>query len=465
MQRKIGFIGVMVLVVVAAPSSSTFAEPTDCATCHAAQQQQLTGSVHAKVRCQECHGGAESYASAPVPANSDRERGDALPSFDHGPSFSGEIQRAQVPRLCGDCHADVARMNPFGLRTDQLTGYWTSGHGKALKERGETRVAICVDCHGSHDVLKPTEATSKTNPMNVPDTCATCHADDKLMSEFDLPAQLVDEYRRSIHGELLLVLRDAGAPTCATCHGNHAAAPPGFASVGAVCGRCHQHAAQHFADSIHAQQESFHGCVQCHGGGPKAHFHHIERITKPGGVLIQRYAHLLISEPAPTAAQVAQALHPDPKEIMTRALPGCTDCHEELSNDESLQKLFHLIDTIADAEHKYVQTAGQLDRVGRGVLLVEQQRFKFETATTHLIALAPLQHALNNDLVAGKVAELNTVCDEVRSDLTQLENGLRLRYQALTPIWIFALGFAAVLYAKYKALRAKYVTPLPGDKK
>ena len=463
MRRKIGFIGVVTLAI-AAPSSSTFAEPTDCAACHAAQQQQLTGSVHAKVGCQECHGGAESYAGGPVPAIFDREGAEARPAFDHGPSFSGIIQRAQVPHLCGDCHADVARMNPFGLRTDQLAGYWTSGHGKALKERGETRVAVCVDCHGSHEVLKPTEATSKTNPLHVPDTCATCHADAKLMSEFDLPSQLVDEYRQSVHGELLLVRGDAGAPTCATCHGNHAATPPGFASVGAVCGQCHQHAAQHFADSIHAQQESFHGCVQCHGGGPKAHFHNIERITKPAGVLIQRYAHLLKSEPAPTAARIAEALHPDPKEIMMRAMPGCTDCHEELSNDESLQKLFRLIDTIADAEHKYAQTAGQLDQVGRGVLLVDQQRFKFETATTHLIALAPLQHALNNDLVAEKVAELNAVCDGVHTDLTQLENGLRLRYQAIIPIWIFSLGFAVVLYAKYKALRAKYVTPLPGGK-
>lgn len=356
-------------------------------------------------------------------------------------------------------------MNPFGLRTDQLAAYWTSGHGKALKERGETRVAVCVDCHGAHDILKPNEATSKTNPLHVPDTCATCHADAKLMAEFGLPVQLVDEYRQSVHGQLLLVQGDKGAPTCATCHGNHAAAPPGFASVGSVCGQCHQHASQHFANSIHAQQESFHGCVQCHGGGPEAHFHHIERITKPAGVLIQRYTHLLTSEPAPTAAEVAEALHPDPKEIMTRALPGCTDCHEELANDESLKKLFHLIATISEAENKYVQTARQLDQVGRGVLLVDQQRFKFETATTHLIALAPLQHALNNDLLSAKVAELNKVCDDVRSDLTRLDNGLRLRYQALIPIWIFALGFAVVLYVKYKALRAQYVIPLPGGKK
>ena len=465
MLRRMGLFGGGVLVVFAARTTLTVAEPAGCAACHAAQHQQLAGSVHAQVRCQECHGGAESYPGVPAPLDSTREGGQARPAFDHGPSFSGRVQRANVPNLCGDCHADVGRMNPFGLRTDQLAGYWTSGHGRALKERGETRVAVCVDCHGSHEVLKPSEATSKTHALNVPDTCAACHADAKLMSEFELPAQIVDEYRRSVHGELLLVRRDMGAPTCATCHGNHAAAPPGFASVGAVCGQCHQHAAQHFANSIHAQQESFHGCVQCHGGGPKAHFHHIERITKPAGVLIQRYAHLLTDEPVPTAARVAEALHPDPKEIMTRALPGCTDCHEELAANESLQKLFHLIDTISDAEHKYVQTAGELDRVGRGVLLVDQQRFRFETATTHLIALAPLQHALSNELVTGKVAELNTVCDEVRSEVAQLENGLRRRYQALLPIWIFALAFAAALYAKYKALRAQYVTPLPGGKR
>lgn len=354
-------------------------------------------------------------------------------------------------------------MNPFGLRTDQLAAYWTSGHGKALKERGETRVAVCVDCHGSHDVLRSKEATSKTNPFHIPDTCGRCHADVKLMSEFKLPVEIVDEYHRSVHGELLRG-QDAGAPTCATCHGNHAAAPPGFASVGSVCGQCHQHASEHFANSIHAQQESFHGCVQCHGGGPKAHFHHIERITKPAGVMIQRYAHLLSSEPTPTAEMVVETLHPDPKEILTRALPGCMDCHEELANDDSLKKLFHLIATISEAEHKYVQTAGELDRVGRGVLLVDQQRFKFETATTHLIALAPLQHALDNDLLAEKTAELNTVCDEVRAELTQLESGLRWRYQALIPIWIFAVGFAALLYAKYKALKSQYVVPLPGGK-
>jgi hypothetical protein len=384
------------------------------------------------------------------------------PAFGHGAAFTGKPARTAVPQLCGDCHADVARMNPYGLRTDQLSAYWTSGHGKILKERSDSRVAVCIDCHGAHDVLKPSEATSKTNPLNVPDTCGRCHADAALMKEFDRPAAVVDEYRRSVHGELLLAKGDTGAPTCATCHGNHAAAPPGFASVRAVCGQCHQHAATNFATSIHAGQAEFHGCVQCHGGGPDAHFHMIERITKPTGVQIQRYAHLMKTDPKPTAEQVTQTLHSAPREILQRALAGCTACHEEIESDESLPKLFKLIDAISVAERKYVETAHELDRMGQGVLLVENQRFKFEDAKTHLIALAPLQHSLDNELVAKKVAELDTVCDEVRAELVALENGLLWRKRALIPIWAFALLFSAALYAKYKSLRARHVVSLPG---
>ncbi len=432
-----------------------YAVPADCSTCHANHQNQLAQSVHTRVTCQECHGGEDKYEVA-----SDA----GVKVFDHGSKFQGHVERAAVPKLCGDCHADVARMNPYGLRTDQLAAYWTSGHGKALKEKGDTRVAVCIDCHGSHSIAKPSEPTSKTNPFNVPDTCGHCHADAKLMAEVKLPVQVVDEYRKSVHGDLLLVRRDSGAPTCATCHGNHAATPPGFATVGSVCGQCHQHASENFQKSIHATQEEFHGCVQCHGGGPDAHFHHIEKITKPAGVLIQRYAHLLRTNASPTPQQVAETLHPDPRQIMLKTLPSCTQCHESLEEDESLQKFFSLIELIAQAEHSYVQTADYLERIGRGVLLVDNQRFKFEEATTHLIALAPLQHTLDNEVVAEKVAELNTVANEVHADLVGLEKGLLMRKQALLPIWGFALVFSVLLYAKYKALRARYVAPLPrGD--
>lgn len=439
-------------------------EPASCKTCHTEQAALLPTSVHGTLACQECHGGPDKYTlSADEMARYTRPiaPGEVRPMFQHGDEFSGKAKRADIPNLCGNCHADVARMNPYGIATDQLSAYWTSGHGKRLKETGDDRVAVCIDCHGSHDIFKASEVTSRTHPTNVPGTCGQCHANAELMGEFDLPVAIVDEYRRSVHGKLLFEQGDLGSPTCATCHGNHAAAPPGFTSVRTICGQCHQQESQNFATSIHAVQEEHKGCVQCHGGGPSANFHLIERITKPAGVLIQRYKHLMSTVPDATAQEVAEAINPDPRRIINNAIESCTDCHEDLEDDESLPKLFALIDAIAEADKKYVETAAHLDKVGEGVLLVDNQRFKFEEARTHLIALAPLQHTLDIDKVAAKVSQLNKVCDEVNEELRELETDLDRRYAALAPMWGFCLVFSIALYAKFKQLKKRYVKPLP----
>jgi hypothetical protein len=67
---------------------------------------------------------------------------------------------------------------------------------------------------------------------------------------------------------------------------------------------------------------------------------------------------------------------------------------------------------------------------------------------------------LDNKDVEEKVTELNAVCDQVDAELDELEAGLRWRYRALIPIWVFALLFSIVLYAKYKQLRRLWVKPL-----
>ncbi|MBU0717715.1 MAG: hypothetical protein KJ749_05650 [Planctomycetes bacterium] len=438
--------------------------PANCGTCHPPEAEHLAKSVHTAIRCQECHGGESSYSvlAAKIGEHTRRLRTGAISTgFDHGAKFRGKPDRASVPLLCGTCHADVVRMNPYGLRTDQLARYWTSGHGKALAEKGEERVAVCTDCHGTHEVLRSAEPSSSTNPLKVPDTCATCHADKTLMAAFGLPVEPVDEYRRSIHGQLLLEQLDTGAPTCATCHGNHSAMPPGFATVGAVCGQCHQRVAQAFSTSVHAEMEGHKGCVQCHGGGEGRHFHLIERITQPTEILIRRYTDLLASEPSPTPEQVSDAVHPEPRLIMDSVLPTCLECHDEPDEDESLAKMFSLMDDTAKSERHYLETASRVDQIGRGVLLVDRQRFLLGDARTHLIELGALQHTLDAEKVAAKVSELDAVCDMVNEELDGLERGLDWRRRALIPIWIFAVLFAIALYAKYKRLRAIYVKPLP----
>lgn len=455
----------LVIPLLVAPIAVRADDGVKCGACHAQQAVEWSASVHAAFACQECHGGDTAYTVSA----SEVERyarmvttpGAAREPFDHGPQFRGKAKRPQVPERCGRCHSDVQRMNPYGMRTDQVAAYWTSGHGRTLAEKKDDRVAVCSDCHGVHDILRSSDPKSRTNPVNVPATCGRCHADRALMAEFQLPVEVVEEYRHSVHGELLLQQHDTGAPTCATCHGNHAATPPGFATVGAVCGKCHLHASKNFETSVHAGQSEFRGCVQCHGGGPGRHFHLVERITKPTGVMIQRYAHLMSHSPGATPQEVTAAVHPDPKQIIQHALPTCTECHEDPADDKSLPKLLTLLDDIAEAERTYLRTAQRLEQVGQGVLLVDHARFAFEDARTHLIELAPLQHTLDNAKVNEKVAELVSVCDQVNRELDHLEQRLGWRYRSLVVVWAFAAAFSLALYLKYKRLRKAYVVPLP----
>jgi len=464
LRRRIAWAILVCATILAATRPGYAEERASCKTCHTKQVTLLATSVHNSFNCQECHGGPSTYSLSPdemARYTRPTAPGEVRPVFQHGDGFTGKAKRADIPNLCGNCHADVERMNPYGIPTDQLSAYWTSGHGKTLKKTGDDRVAVCIDCHGSHDIFKTNEVTSRTYPANVPETCGQCHGNAELMGDFDLPEAIVDEYRRSVHGKLLYEQGDLGAPTCATCHGSHAAAPPGFASVRTACGQCHQLESKFFATSIHASQEEHKGCVQCHGGGPDANYHLIERITKPASALIQKYKQLMAVDPNATGEEVAEAIHPDPKRIINNAIESCTECHEDLEDDESLPKLFELIDSIAAAEKKYVETASYLDEVGRGVLLIDHQRFKFEDARTHLIALAPLQHTLDLDKVSAKVKELDKICDEVDQELTDLETNLNRRYAALAPMWGFCIVFSIALYAKFKQLKKKYVKPLP----
>ena len=444
--------------------------PTTCVTCHSQQAGELAQSVHATLGCQECHGGKAKYDLSPEQvaryrvdqSASQGERGASVGragagSFDHGASFKGKPSRRDVPVFCGTCHADVERMNPYGLHTDQLVRYLTSVHGKTLTEKGDDRVAVCIDCHGSHGVLPSKQPNSKTYPLNVPDTCGVCHADKKLMTDFGHSAEIVDEYRHSVHGRLLLEKRDTGAPTCATCHGNHAASPPGFSAVGAVCGQCHSHVEENYLASVHASLEEFKGCIQCHGGGERSHLHNIQRITTPAASLVKRYDKLLASNPTPTPKEITAAIHPQPRRIVEESLSSCLECHDEPDEDESLPRLFEEIDSISESERQFVKTAHRLDVVSRGVLLVEDQQFKLEDAKTSLIALASLQHKLDPKAVREEAAKLDKVCSDVNASLDDLERGLHWRYRALIPIWAFALLFSVVLYAKYRALKAQYV--------
>lgn len=239
-------------------------EATDqCSACHARLDDPglsepalgFEADVHAAagLPCAGCHGGDSASEVEQV-----AHRG-----------MLARPPRPRSPELCGRCHSNaelIKRFNP-DLRVDQVDRYRTSVHGTRLSDFGDTKVATCVDCHGAHGILPPSDDRSKVHPRNIPDLCGSCHADADYMAEYGIATDQLAEYGRSVHWQTLSEEGDLSAPVCNDCHGNHGAAPPGYASVGRVCAECHFQIGQYYAASPHDTVFSRLGepdCATCH---------------------------------------------------------------------------------------------------------------------------------------------------------------------------------------------------------
>lgn len=235
-----------------------------CLDCHSSMdaplgvaQEQFAADIHAQkgLACTGCHGGD---------ANAD----DPERAMSTSAGFRGHIDRKQVPALCGKCHSDAAYIRQYNpsLRTDQLAQYGTSRHGKLLAA-GDTKVAVCTDCHGLHGILPHTDSRSPVHPLNVAKTCSRCHGDATYMQAYKIPTDQFAGYQQSVHYQAMAVRGDLSAPTCTTCHGNHGAVPPGVASVENVCATCHVFQGQLFDKSPHKAafaSAGLPGCMSCH---------------------------------------------------------------------------------------------------------------------------------------------------------------------------------------------------------
>ena len=113
----------LVLLAGFTPTALAQRQPADCSACHPTQAEQFNASVHyAAFRCPNCHGGKDVYELTPAEAHAFGLGAASAPAdstrpatFDHGESFHGKAARKDVPVVCGSCHADVERMNPYGL--------------------------------------------------------------------------------------------------------------------------------------------------------------------------------------------------------------------------------------------------------------------------------------------------------------------------------------------------------------
>jgi nitrate/TMAO reductase-like tetraheme cytochrome c subunit len=240
-------------------------ENDNCATCHLAlgienltkPAEDYKTDIHAVkgFSCASCHGGDPSIMG--------------LEGMDRKKGYIGKPAGGQVVEMCGKCHADGAFMRKYNpsLRVDQVAEYYTSVHGKRLKELKDPKVATCASCHNPHSIRPANDARSSVHPTRVAETCGSCHANKDYMASYKIPSDQVEKYKKSVHWKVISSNGDLSAPTCNDCHGNHGAAPPGVSSVVNVCGQCHPVNSELFNKSPHSKifvQMGIPGCASCH---------------------------------------------------------------------------------------------------------------------------------------------------------------------------------------------------------
>jgi hypothetical protein len=130
------------------------------------------------------------------------------------------VNRANVAKLCGGCHADTKRMAKYDIKTNQLAQWEKSVHGQAFA-KGNPNAPTCTGCHGAHASTPPDSAS-------VAHACGRCHEDEMTLFE------------QSPHSQ---AFRKRGITQCVACHSNHDVAPASPLLVGmtpeAACSKCH----------------------------------------------------------------------------------------------------------------------------------------------------------------------------------------------------------------------------------
>lgn len=356
MMLRIAWLGLLLITagLIRTPAASA---QDACVDCHRALREERLNRPAFKIKndyhlarglgCHSCHGGDQTAFDDKAQAHSAAK------------GFLGKPRRQAIPESCGKCHSDPSYMRTFNpsIRTDQVKEYYTSVHGKKLRE-GDQKVAVCINCHDVHAIRAVNDQMAWTYPTNVAETCGGCHGSAEYMKPYKIPTDQLDKYRQSVHYEMLTKRADLASPTCNSCHGNHGAAPPGVDSVANVCSHCHVVNAELFAKSPHKsafEDLGMPGCATCHSN---------HDITKPSDAMLGG------NDDAP-----------------------CATCHE--ADSGPLKKAAELRTMIVGLADRIDQATTILTKAERAGMEIGIPRFELLAAQESLIKARAATHSLD----------------------------------------------------------------------
>lgn len=229
----------------------------------------LNKSVHKTNSCYSCHSDItkkhpdDEVAAKPVDCG--KCHSSELASYRESVHWSALTKGESGAATCIDCHGKHDILPPTNPQStlhfsklaktcgechpDAARDVSSSIHGKAVEE-GHREAATCTDCHSEHRIEKLKGAAPSKISENV---CAKCHASERINTKFKIPANRVKTFMDSYHG-LASHYGSTKAANCASCHGYHKILPSSNPqsmihpkNLVQTCGRCHPGATEKFA--------------------------------------------------------------------------------------------------------------------------------------------------------------------------------------------------------------------------
>ncbi len=239
----------------------------------------LITSRHAKLSCVDCHTDLKGFEDFP------------------------HAEKLQ-PVACASCHAAAAQAVARG------------GHEGALK---------CAACHGTHNILSPSDAKSGLSKNRVDRTCAECH--NRMHAPHAGRTARYERYDVGIHGQQAKSV-NGDLPHCTSCHFSHDVTSEHKLAdkLEQNCVGCHGDIAEKFKHSVHGafregRNRSY--CYDCHGE---------HRSRAPSDTTL-RVTNETPAEAtcgschAESVARYNQSLHAYALESGSPRAPRCESCH------------------------------------------------------------------------------------------------------------------------------------------
>jgi hypothetical protein len=389
----------------------------------------------------------------------------------------------EISNACIDCHLEME---------DELKAVAVDWRESVHAKAGIS----CHDCHGGNPAdpdlsMEEDEGfKGKPAPHEIPDLCARCHSDPRRMRASNLPFDQYQKYSRSAHGTKLLKEKDAEAPNCVSCHGQHKIlsvndpeSPAHRNNIVKTCGGCHSsrqimekrgmpfNQYELYKKSVHGAPYFETGdlgvptCVGCHGN------HGIEKTGTMSVRQVCTKCHTEQEENYKKSAHWAAARQtgkplcidchsnhdvapPTLEKFTGKGRLDCGNCHTE--NSIQMESALKIKKLLANASSNIEEARAALKTIsewsGSGFETTHLVRriTKAEKSMKKIVNASHSLKVIDMRIQAKKIGDLSR---EVKKEVDRMLADISIRKRGLIMAWAVFLVFALSIWQRTKHVK------------